>query len=327
MLVPGRINVMLIVRNTFAKILPESMHSRWDTWSSVWLPQPILPTLTASFAATLISSPIQSTIPGVQGALCCAGIFGLNASIIAFSKRGRKEWTLPHEQWKTACAKVEEKMRGIVHMPHMYRMGALCDLSYVLKDAEMERLAAAAKQLKALGLPTDKNITTGWMEGYRSGNMSAQMLNPEMLRDVHTWLGFTELDIDQWVEASYIQRVHSDLNKPMPGTVDALAKMANENPASMAFYLQKYPAYTERKKIYDSSFVVQWGNDASSAWFQKTHWPKTVELMHELHANMSTEEVPVPSAMALYKQIMNAKNAQILLGVDGDVFDMDALTR
>ena len=300
---------MLIVRDTFAKILPKSMHSRWDTWSSVWLPQPMLPTLTASFAATLISSPIQSTLPGVQGALCCAGIFGLNASIIAFSKRGRKEWTLPHEQWKTACAKVETKMRGIVHMPHMYRMGALCDLSLALKDAEMERLATAAKKLKALGFPTEKVVTTGWTEGYNAGNTSVLMLKPEMLHEVHTRLGFTELDIDQWVEASYIQRIHADLNKPMLGTIEALAKMADDNPATMALYLQKHPAYTERKKIYDSSFVVQ--------------WPKTVELMHELHAQISTENVPVPSAMDLYRHVMNAKTAHEPLGLDGRVFEMD----
>lgn len=311
---------MLIVRSAFAKILPESMHSRWDTWASVWLPQPMLPTLAASFPAAFLTSPNN---PAVQGALCCAGMFGLNAAVIAWTKRGRKEWTLPHAQWKTACAKVEDKMRGIVHMPHMYRMGALCDLSYVLKDADVERVVVVAKQLKALGLPTENVMPTGLMMGaYSNGNMSAQMLRPEMLQHVHTRLDFTELDIDQWVEASYIQRIHSDLMKPMPGTIDALAKMANDNPATMAFYLLKYPEYTERKKIYDSSFLVQWGNDASSAWFQKTLWPKKVELMHNLNAQTSTEKAPVPSAMELYRQVMRGKQAQTEPTFDGGLFEM-----
>ena len=125
---------MLIVRSAFAKILPKSMHSRWDTWASVWLPEPVPHTMAATFGATLISSPIQAAIPGLYGALCCVGMLGLSTSVIAWNKRNQKEWTLPHEQWQTACAKVETKLRGIVHMPHLYRMGALCDLSFVLKD-------------------------------------------------------------------------------------------------------------------------------------------------------------------------------------------------
>ena len=312
---------MLIVRSAFAKILPESMHSRWDTWASVWLPQPALPTLTASFAAPFLTNPNN---PAVQGALFCAGLFGLNAAVVAWAKRGRKEWTLPQQEWKNACTKAEAKMRGIVHMPHMYRMGALCDLSFVLKDIEQERLVAIVKQLQVLALKTDDTIPTAWMEGYTNGNMSAMILTPDKLRDVHTALDFTELDIDQWVEASYIQRVHSDLNKPMPGTVDALAKLANDNPATMAFYLQKYPAYTGRTKIYDPSFIVQWDNDAPSAWFQRTHWPKTVELMHMLHAQKSTKEVP--SAMELYRHVMRGKQAQTEPTVDGGLFEMDTMS-
>lgn len=315
---------MLIVRSAFAKILPESMHSRWDTWASVWLPQPALPTLTASFAASFLTNPNN---PAVQGALCCAGMFGLNAAVIAWARRGRKEWTLPHEQWKTACAKAEEKMRSIVHMPHMYRMGALCDLSYVLKDAEMERGAAVAKQLKTLGLPTESFMPLGvMMETYSNGKISAQMLKPQMLQHVHTRLGFTELDIDQWVEASYIQRVHSDLKNPMPGTVNALAQIANDNPAAMAFYLQKYPTYTARKKSSDNSFGVHWGNKASSAWFQKTQWPKKVEMLYDLYAQISADEAPATSAMELYRQVMRGKQAQKETTFDGGLFEMDTMS-
>ena len=311
---------MLIVRSTFAKILPESMHSRWDTWASVWLPSPALPTIVASVGATLITS---AKAPGLQAALCCAGLLGVHASMIAWNKSNRKAWVLPQQEWKDACTKVEEKIRGIVHMPHLYRMGALCDLSSVLKDIEMERLVAVVKQLKGLGLQSDDIVPTAWMDGYTNGNMSAMMLTPEKLCDVHKALEFTKQDIEQWVEASYIQRIHSDLSNPMPGTVNALAKMANDNPAAMAFYLQKHPSYTDRKKIYDSSFAVQWSNDEASGLFKKTQWPQLVELMHDLHAQTSTGQTPVPCALDLYREVMAAKQAPALPGIDGNVFEMD----
>lgn len=314
---------MLIVRSTVAKVLPASMHSRWDTWTAAWLNEAtVLPTLVTGFVPPFLGT---SSSPVLQGALCCAGMFGINASVKAWTKRNRKEWTFPHHQWKSACAKIEAKLKGIVHMPHMYRTGALCDLSYVLKDAELDRLGRAAKLAQSLGIPSDKIVTTDWMQSYTTGNMSAMMLKPDVLGGLHMHLGFGQTDIDQWVEASYIQRIHSDLKDPLPGTVQALANLADANPATMGFYLQKHPAYTERKKIYDPSFVVKWDEDESSAWFQKTQWPKTVELMHQMQAQSSTpaNPVPIPGAMDLYRQVMRGQEMQHAPAVDGALFDID----
>lgn len=313
---------MLIVRQTIAKVLPDSMHARWDSWTSAWLPNAMLPTLAASIVPPLLGT---SSNPVAQGVLCCAAMLGLNASVLAWAKRGRKEWTLPHQEWKDACVRVEEKLKSIVHMPHMHRTGALCDLSYILKSAEMDRLAVQANMSSALGLPNENVVTTDWMEGYTTGNMSAMMLKPDVLGGIHAHLGFTQTDIDQWVEASYIQRIHNDLNSPLPGTVASLAKMADGNPATMAYYLLKRPAYIERKKIYNPSFAVKWEDDDASAWFQQTQWPKAVELMHHLHAQTSTAANPVPiaGAMDLYRQVMQGREVAKEPSVDGQLFDME----
>lgn len=327
---------MLIVRSAIQKVLPASMHSRWDTWSAIWLPEKtVLPTLVASFVPPFIGT---SSNPVLLGTLCCAGMLGLNASFAACQKRNRQEWTLPHDAWKNACAKVEAKLQGIVHMPHIYRTSALCDLSFVLKDAELERLCHT-KELSLsptadIALYSRRVLALGekmndWTEGYTTGTISALLLKPHILDEIHANLNFDEHDIYQWVEASYLQRVHEDLKEPLPGTIDAISVLANENPATMAFYMHRYADYFDRKRKADEKVRIKWDATPSFQWFAKTQWPALVAMMQDLQVKCQSpeslqDEYFVLSPLDCYRQVMNGKNVERGPAIDGILFEMDA---
>ena len=149
---------MLIVQKALANGFPKHMHPRVDTWLKTWMPDPSYNTALAASAAPAF----LSNQPVMMAALYAAGVVSINASLLAWRLRGRKEWTLPHDGWKTAVANIEKKLAPLVHMPHIHRTSALCDLSMVLKDMEMSRLVADARSNKAAGRWPIRLPPNGW---------------------------------------------------------------------------------------------------------------------------------------------------------------------
>lgn len=313
---------MLIAPKIFEKLLPTSMHSRWDTWSKTWLPLQILPGMTMGFVLPTMNN---SAHPLALGALYAAGIAGFNASAMVWHLRNRKEWNLPHEAWKNACEKIENKLRPSLNMPHRYRMSALCNLSQVLKSAEIQRLQVLSAET---AVPKVRHraqaITTDWSDSYRAGTIAAMLLKPEMLDTLHTNLGFTQTDIERWVEASYLHTIHEELLRPLPGTLDTIAALANDNPATMAFYLFKHNRGVAKLRQYGAGDEEQpefWDESPNLAWFEKTVWAPYVQNAQNIYNQLNADEHTELLAMDLYKQI--AHHQPNMEPVDSNVFDAE----
>ncbi len=322
---------MLIFQKALANAFPKHLHPRVDTWLKTWMPDPSYSTALAASAA---SPAFLSNQPVMMAALYAAGVVSINASLLAWRLRGRKEWTLPHDGWKTAVANVETKLAPLVHMPHIHRTSALCDLSMVLKDMEMTRMVADARSNKAAGRPLADPPSTKWMDGYTTGTISALMLHPDVLDRVHRNLGFGQKCIEQWVEASYLQRIYQDINSALPGTRDALVQLSNENPATMAFYFVRYPHYFEVDPTRQLSTQSQQSQgERATEWFGQTQWPSWVASTREMHALLDPTPAtdakarshvpPGPSPWELYqlatqRHVIQNDNG---LPLDGSIFD------
>ena len=322
---------MLLVQKALAKAFPKHMHPRVDTWLKTWMPDPSYNT---SLAASAAAPAFLSNQPLMLAALYAAGVVSINASLLAWRLRGRKEWTLPHDGWKTAVANVETKLAPLVHMPHIHRTSALCDLSMVLKDMEMSRLAAVGRAKRAAGQTTTLVHTGDWLEGYTTGTISALMLRPDILDRVHQNLGFGQEAIEQWVEASYLQRIYQDINSALPGTRDALVQLSNKNPATMAFYFVRYPHYFEVDPARQLSTQSQQSQgEKATEWFGQTQWPSWVASMREMHALLDptpatdakarSHAPPGPSPWELYqlatqRHVIQNDNG---LPLDGSIFE------
>ncbi len=283
---------MLLVQNALAKAFPERMHPRVDTWLKTWVSN--------STPASLIfvtAPAAASNQPLLYATLSMAGVLGINAALLARQMRHRKEWSLPHNAWQAAVHKVEAKLSKFTHRPHIHRISALCDLSSVLKDMEMSRLAANARANKAAGRPLADPPHPDWMGSYTNGTISAALLLPDVLDRVHQHLGFGQDAIEQWVEASYLQRIYQDIPNPLPGTRDALVQLSNENPATMAFYFVRYPHIFENDE--GTWTVRQTESEKATQWFSQTEWPSWVASTRQIHALLD----PVPADK-------NPKNAQ-----------------
>lgn len=274
---------MLIVQKTLTNVFPQHMHTRVDTWLKTWFPDSTSNVIVTASAA---APALFSAHPVLQTTLTIAGIVGVNSALLAWRLRGRQEWTLPHDSWKTAVANVEKKLAPLVYMPHIHRTSALCDLSGVLKDMEMTRLAANARANKAAGRPLATPPSPEWMDGYTTGTISALMLRPDVLDRVHQNLGFGQEAIEQWVEASYLQRIYQDIPNPLPGTRDALVQLSNKNPATMAFYFVRHPS-----PLKGDGWYARPDQEKATQWFSQTQWPSWVATTREMHALLD----PTPS--------------------------------
>lgn len=295
---------MLLAPQQFAKLLPASMHARWDTWSKAWLPTQILPGI---FMGAVLPTMNNSAHPLAHGALYVAAIAGFNASAISWHLRGRKEWTLPHDAWKTACENIEKKLSPTLHMPYRYRISAMCSLSQVLKSAELQRLEMLAKDAAANPNLRYKPPATvaDWSDSYQAGTISAMLLKPEMLDTIHTNLGFTQLDIERWLEASYLHTIHEELIRPLPGTLDTIAQMANDNPATMAYYLLRHNRGVAQKLRLpdDEKHDGFWDDSPALPWFEKTTWAQYVENAQTIYNQLNDAGPTSLLAMDLYRQV------------------------
>lgn len=300
---------MLIVRSAFAKILPESMHSRWDTWSNVWLSDGLFSPIVLGTALTGTIFASSSSTSTLQRTLLCTSFVGFSVASVTWKCRRKKDWTLPHDAWKDACAKIEKKLQHIVYQPHLYRVRALCDLSSVLKDAELKRIGTERQQVREEDMSEydTKTYVGVWTNDYAVGNISVKLLAPDVLNEIHLHLGFNQNDLEQWVEASYLQRICEDLKSPLPGTTDSIVRLANDNPAILAFYLRS----------------VEWDETPASMWFSKTQWPSVVAVLQDVQEQIPTNKTKdVPSAMELYKHVMRGKQAQTEPTFDGGLFEI-----
>lgn len=301
------------------------MHSRWETWSKVWFPNGLISPVIVGAALTGQVLTSSASHPILQSTLFCASLLGVSASSVAWAKRGRKEWTLPHDSWKDACAKVEQKLQRIVHQPHLYRVSALSDLSSVLKDAELERIGTARQKVRKEDMSEhDANTYVGvWKNDYTVGNIAAALLTPDVLNKVHLHFGFNQSDVEQWVEASYLHRIYQDLKSPLSGTIASLVHLANDNPATMAFHLQSYPTYIDQKNMFNNNCPVKWADASASTWLSKTQWPSVVTLLYDMQENTPKHKTGgTLSAMELYRQVMRGKQAQTEPTFDGGLFEM-----
>ena len=75
---------MLLVQKALAKAFPKHMHPRVDTWLKTWMPDPSYNTALA----------FLSNQPLMLAALYAAGVVSINASLLTWRLRGRKEWTV-----------------------------------------------------------------------------------------------------------------------------------------------------------------------------------------------------------------------------------------
>lgn len=262
------------------KIIPDTLQPKLQSWALTWKVH-----IGAPSAALVLTSPLHSPeISVLRMVLVGTSAIAAHAGAVAWLQRGEKEWTLPHESWKTGCLAAEEKFGKSIAKPHLYRLSALRTLSEALK-----KNVYGIDQLHAL--PGDS-----WEAGYRLKNKHSVMLaTPQYVDLAHTILGFDKDDVARWIEAAYLDTIYNKLEDTMlPGTKAFLLEHINANCAAPALQWTRVPE--KMRDAYKASPAAQ------SDWFHQSQWCVLEKTAEDIRAQLNDTKPMTPMQMYRYFQ-------------------------